>query len=57
MYIKNFLNVKRDIESLTPEKNTVKNEIDAQFSKISRPLGNIAISHRLKNLSKTLWNV
>jgi DNA repair exonuclease SbcCD ATPase subunit len=34
-----FLNVKKDIESLRPEKNLVKNEINAQFSKISRPLG------------------
>ena len=34
-----FLNVSKDIESLTPEKNAVKNEIGAQFSKISRPLG------------------
>ena len=34
-----FLNVKKDAESLTPEKNAVKNEINLQFSKISRPLG------------------
>src|SRR5689334_2070623 len=34
-----FLNIKKDMESLMPEKNTVKNEIDLQFSKISRPLG------------------
>ncbi len=34
-----LLNVKKDIESLRPEKNLVKNEIDTQFSKISRPLG------------------
>ena len=34
-----FLDVKKDIESLKPEKNAVKNEIDLQFSKISRPLG------------------
>ncbi|HEV2192508.1 MAG TPA: hypothetical protein VGR54_02685 [Nitrosopumilaceae archaeon] len=34
-----FLNVKKDIESLMPEKNAIKNEIDLQFSKISRPLG------------------
>ena len=34
-----FLNVKKDIESLMPEKNAIKNEINLQFSKISRPLG------------------
>ncbi|MGI0026490.1 MAG: hypothetical protein ACREAD_01430 [Nitrosopumilaceae archaeon] len=34
-----FLNVKKDIESLVPEKNAIKNEINLQFSKISRPLG------------------
>ena len=34
-----FLNVKKHIESLMPEKNAIKNEIDLQFSKISRPLG------------------
>ena len=34
-----FLNVKKDMESLMPEKNAVKNEINLQFSKISRPLG------------------
>ena len=34
-----FLSVKKDIESLMPEKIAIKNEIDLQFSKISRPLG------------------
>lgn len=34
-----FLRVKKDIESLTPEKNKIKLEIDTQFSKISRPVG------------------
>jgi hypothetical protein len=34
-----FLNVKKEVESLKPEKNAVKNEIDLQFSKISRLLG------------------
>ena len=34
-----FLNVKKEMESLTPEKNHIKNEINVQFSKISRPLG------------------
>ena len=34
-----FLKIKKDIESLTPEKYAVKNAIDTQFSKISRPLG------------------
>jgi hypothetical protein len=49
-----FLNVKRDIESLTPEKNTVKNEIDAQFSKISRPLGKYSY---ISSLEKPLKNI
>ncbi len=34
-----FLNIKKEIELLTPERNTIKNEISMQFSKISRPLG------------------
>lgn len=34
-----FLRIKKEIESLTPERNKIKLEIDTQFSKISRPLG------------------
>ena len=34
-----FLNVKKELESLEVEKNKVKYEMDFQFSKISRPLG------------------
>ena len=34
-----FLNVKKELESLDPEKDKIKHEVDFQFSKISRPLG------------------
>ena len=34
-----FLNVKRELESLDLEKDKIKHEVDLQFSKISRPLG------------------
>jgi len=34
-----FLNVKKELESLEVEKDKIKHEIDFQFSKISRPLG------------------
>ncbi|MDE1768936.1 MAG: hypothetical protein KGI28_00090 [Thaumarchaeota archaeon] len=34
-----FLEIKKNIEALSSEKNDVKNIIDMQFSKISRPLG------------------
>ena len=34
-----YLEIKNNIESLSSEKNEIKNIIDLQFSKISRPLG------------------
>ena len=34
-----FLTVKNEIDSLSSEETTIKNQIDLQFSKISRPLG------------------
>src|SRR6266852_8608411 len=34
-----FLSVKKEMESLMPEKKHIKNVINEQFSKISRPLG------------------
>ena len=34
-----YLEIKNSIESLSSEKNQIKNIIDMQFSKISRPLG------------------
>ena len=34
-----FLNVKKELESLEAEKDKIKHEMDFQFSKISRPLG------------------
>ena len=49
-----FLNVKKEIESLTPERNNVKNEIDLQFSKISRPLGKYSY---ISSLEKPLKNI
>ena len=49
-----FLNVKKDMESLTPEKNAVKNEINLQFSKISRPLGKYSYISSLEKPLKTI---
>ena len=49
-----FLNVKKEIESLTPERNSVKNEIGLQFSKISRPLGKYSY---ISSLEKPLKNI
>lgn len=34
-----FLNIKKELESLEVEKDRIKHEINFQFSKISRPLG------------------
>lgn len=34
-----FLEIKAKMDALTSEKNEIKNKIDMQFSKISRPLG------------------
>ncbi|HLC24759.1 MAG TPA: hypothetical protein VJJ25_03930 [Nitrosopumilaceae archaeon] len=34
-----FLNIKKELESLEVEKDRIKHEVDFQFSKISRPLG------------------
>jgi len=49
-----FLNVKKEIESMAPERNNVKNEIDLQFSKISRPLGKYSY---ISSLEKPLKNI
>ena len=50
-----FLNVKKELESLEPEKNKIKHEIDFQFSKISRPLGKYSyISSLEKPLKKIM---
>ena len=49
-----FLNVKKEIESMAPERNSVKNEIDLQFSKISRPLGKYSY---ISSLEKPLKNI
>ncbi|MBI3638920.1 MAG: hypothetical protein HY223_01240 [Thaumarchaeota archaeon] len=51
-----FLNVKRDIESLMPEKNAVKNEINLQFSKISRPLGKYSYISSLEKPLKIIMD-
>ncbi len=51
-----FLNVKKEIESLTPEKSTVKNEIDLQFSKISRPLGKYSYVSSLEKPLKIIMD-
>lgn len=49
-----FLNVKKDMESLTPEKNAIKNEINLQFSKISRPLGKYSYISSLEKPLKVI---
>jgi methyl-accepting chemotaxis protein len=50
-----FLKIKKEIESLGPEKNRIKLEIDTQFSKISRPLGKyIYVSSLDKPLKKIM---
>jgi len=50
-----FLNVRKELESLEPEKNKIKHEIDSQFSKISRPLGKYSyVSSLEKPLKKIM---
>jgi DNA repair exonuclease SbcCD ATPase subunit len=51
-----FLNVKKDIESLMPEKNAIKNEINLQFSKISRPLGKYSYISSLEKPLKIIMD-
>ena len=52
---KEYLKIKNEIESLAPESNKIKHEIDAQFSKISRPLGKYSyISSLEKPLRKIM---
>jgi hypothetical protein len=51
-----FLNVKKDIESLMPEKNAIKNVIDVQFSKISRPLGKYSYISSLEKPLKIIMD-
>lgn len=51
-----FLNIKKDMESLIPEKNAIKNEIDLQFSKISRPLGKYSYVSSLEKPLKIIMN-
>jgi len=51
-----FLNVKKDIESLMPEKKAIKNEIDVQFSKISRPLGKYSYISSLEKPLKIIMD-
>ena len=51
-----FLNLKKEIESLMPEKNAIKNEINAQFSKISRPLGKYSYISSLEKPLKIIMD-
>ena len=52
---KEYLKIKNEIESLAPENNKIKHEIDTQFSKISRPLGKYSyISSLEKPLRKIM---
>lgn len=49
-----FLNIKSDIEKLDPEKKQIKNNIDLQFAKISRPLGKYSYISSLDKPQKNL---
>ncbi|MCH7968762.1 MAG: exonuclease SbcC [Thaumarchaeota archaeon] len=49
-----FLNIKSDIEKLDPEKKQIKNDIDLQFTKISRPLGKYSYISSLDKPQKNL---
>ncbi len=49
-----FLNIKSDIEKLDPEKKQIKNDIDLQFTKISRPLGKYSYISSLDKPQKKL---
>ena len=49
-----FLNIKSDIEKLNPEKKQIKNDIDLQFAKISRPLGKYSYISSLDKPQKNL---
>ena len=49
-----FLNIKSDIEKLDPEKKQIKNDIDLQFAKISRPLGKYGYISSLDKPQKIL---
>ena len=52
---KKFLEIKSRIDSLSIEKKEIKNKIDLQFSKISRPLGKYGyISSMEKNSKKIM---
>jgi len=49
-----FLNIKSDIEKLDPGKKQIKNDIDLQFTKISRPLGKYGYISALDKPQKNL---
>ena len=49
-----FLNIKSDIEKLDPEKKQIKNDMDLQFTKISRPLGKYSYISSLDKPQKNL---
>ena len=49
-----FTNTKKDIDSLSSEENYIKNQIDLQFSKISRPLGKYSYISSLEKPLKKL---
>lgn len=51
-----FLNIKKDMESLMPEKNSIRNEINLQFSKISRPLGKYSYISSLEKPLKIIMD-
>jgi len=49
-----FLNIKSDIEKLDPGKKQIKNDMDLQFTKISRPLGKYSYISSLDKHQKNL---
>ena len=49
-----FLNIKKQISGLTSEENTIKNEVESQFTKISRPLSKYSYVSSLEKDQKIL---
>ncbi len=49
-----FLDIKKQISSLSSEENTIKNEVESQFTKISRPLSKYSYVSSLEKQQKIL---
>lgn len=52
-----FLKIKKSIDSLAPEKEKIKYEIDLQFSKIYRPLGKYSYISSLEKPVKKIMEI